>query len=504
MSVSKTEAKDNCSAPEPGGRRDFQSARLLIMAAGASAIVAILFYFWEMEPAPRSMRRWGELFLFMGAVVFTMAAAIFLRDWFVAARKEIRKLRATARDFLFLFSLSLILFVAAKGVSTFLAVTPGFGRLTDPRIYACLIPLSALAMVVRVLISFETAIMFTVAASVLSTAAVSGRWPELLFLLLSGTAGACVARRITDRYKVLRAGTLTVPVSAITAGALEYAFSGGGQTLQACVIGAVNGILAGPVALAVMPVAELVFGYTSDIRLTELGSANHPLLSRLMKEAPGTFHHSLIVGALSEAGAHAIGANAAVCRVAALYHDIGKAGKPQYYSENQAGTENLHDALSPGLSRTVILSHVKEGVKMVREAGFGDRVAEIIEQHHGTSILYCFLDKAKPMIQDRKASEEMFRYPGPCPKTKEAAIVMIADATEATVRSMRSPSSQEVKEAVTGIINRAYLDGQLNECEMTLRDLSILGESIGRVLIAIAHRRVDYPASGSGLADEET
>lgn len=137
---------------------------------------------------------------------------------------------------------------------------------------------------------------------------------------------------------------------------------------------------------------------------------------------------------------------------------------------------------------------------MAREAGLGDRVVEIIEQHHGTSLLYCFLDKARPMIHDRKASEEMFRYPGPRPRTREAAIVMLADATEATVRSLRNPSAREVEETVTGIVNRAYLDGQLDECEMTLRDLHAVGGAITQVLIAIAHRRVDYPASGKGLS----
>ncbi|MCL2103315.1 MAG: HDIG domain-containing protein, partial [Syntrophorhabdaceae bacterium] len=285
----------------------------------------------------------------------------------------------------------------------------------------------------------------------------------------------------------------------------EYAFSGGGQAIQACLIGAVNGLIVGPVALAVMPTSEYVFGYASDIRLVEMASTSSSLLFRLMVYAPGTFNHSVTVGVLAEAGAHAIGANSVLCRAAALYHDIGKTGKPQYYSENQAGTENLHDALSPGLSRMVILSHVKEGVKMAREAGLGDRVVEIIEQHHGTSFLYCFLNKAKPMIEDRKASEEMFRYPGPRPKTKEAAIVMIADATEATIRSMNSPSSQEVEETVNGIVNRIYLDGQLDECEVTLRELHTLSEAISHVLIAITHRRIDYPACDEDeAADGET
>ncbi len=154
--------------------------------------------------------------------------------------------------------------------------------------------------------------------------------------------------------------------------------------------------------------------------------------------------------------------------------------------------------MSPGLSRAVILSHVKEGVRMAGEFRLGDRITEIIAQHHGTSLLYCFLDKARPMIQDRKASEEMFRYPGPKPKTREAAIIMLADAAEAAVRSLDRPTPQEVDETVTGIVNRVYLDGQLNECDLTLRDLHAVGRAISQVLAAVAHARVDYPEAGKG------
>jgi membrane-associated HD superfamily phosphohydrolase len=150
----------------------------------------------------------------------------------------------------------------------------------------------------------------------------------------------------------------------------------------------------------------------------------------------------------------------------------------------------------------VILSHVKEGVRMARENRLGDRIIEIIEQHHGTSLLYFFLDKAKPMIRDRKASEEIFRYPGPRPKTREAAIIMLADATEATVRSLRNPTARDVEETVTAITNRAYLDGQFNECDLTLRDLHAAGNAISQVLAAITHRRVDYPTTGKGTAGE--
>ena len=419
--------------------------------------------------------------------------ALFLSEWFGFAGREVRKVRLAARDFLFLCSLALLLFFAAKAVIDLLAEIPALGRGVPTRVYAYLIPLPAFAMVVRVLINSETSILFTVAASVLSAAAASGSWPALLFLLLSGTAGAARARRVPDRYRMLMVGVQTAPVCALAAAALEFSFHGGGGVLPAALFGAVNGLLSGPIALAVMPVAEFAFGYASDIRLMELSGTGHPLLSRLMMETPGTFHHSVVVGTLAEAGALAIGANPVLCRVAALYHDIGKLGKAQYFSENQAGAANVHDAMSPGLSRAVILSHVKEGVRMAGEYRLGDRITEIIAQHHGTSLLYCFLDKARPMIQDRKASEEMFRYPGPKPKTREAAIIMLADATEATVRSLDPPRPQEVDETVTGIVNRVYLDGQLDECDLTLRDLHAVGRAISQVLAAVAHGRVDYP-----------
>jgi len=305
---------------------------------------------------------------------------------------------------------------------------------------------------------------------------------------------------VQDRYRMLWVGVQTAPVCAVAAVALEFAFYGSGGIFWAAAFGAVNGLLSGPIALAVLPVAEYAFGYASDIRLMELGHTGHPLLRRLMVETPGTFHHSVVVGTLAEAGALAIGANPVLCRVAALYHDVGKLGKAQYFSENQAGALNVHDALSPGLSRTVILSHVREGVRLGKEHRLGDRILEIIEQHHGTSMLYCFLDKARPMIRDRKASEEMFRYPGPKPRSREAAIVMLADAAEAAVRSLPLPSPGGVEETVRGIIDRVYLDGQLNECDMTLRDLHAVGRSISQVLAAVSHGRVDYPEAGKGAS----
>jgi len=498
MSGSKSATRNN-RLREIGTSARGRYGRVLALSLGSAAVFAVLFYLWGQELFPSAAGRWGGAFPFVGAVALTLAVALFLTEWFRFAGREVRKVRLAARDFLFLFSLALLLFFAAKAVIDLVAEIPALGRQVPTRVYAYLIPLPAFAMVARVLLNSETSILFTVAASVLSAAAASGRWPALLFLLLSGTAGAARARRVPDRHRMLMVGVQTAPVCALAAAALEFAFHGGGGVLWAGVFGAVNGLLSGPIALAVMPVAEFAFGYTSDIRLMELASTGHPLLSRMMVETPGTFHHSVVVGTLAEAGALAIGANPVLCRVAALYHDIGKLGKPNYFSENQAGTANIHDALSPGLSRAVILSHVKEGIRMAEEFRLGERITEIIAQHHGTSLLYCFLDKARPMIRDRMASEEMFRYPGPKPKTREAAIIMLADASEAAVRSLAHPVPKEVDETVTGIIDRVYLDGQLNECDLTLRDLHAVGRAISQVLAAVSHARVDYPGQGTHL-----
>lgn len=493
----KSADRDPQVAEIAGGRklRSFREAAIGLLSA---AVFAALFYLWGDELLPRTAGRLGGLFPFVGAVALTLAVALFLAEWFGFAGREVRKVRLAARDFLFLCTLSLILFFLAKGVVESLPAAPSWRVAAPARLYVYLIPLPAFAMIVRVLLNSEVAILFTVAASVLSAAAAYGRWPTLLFLLLSGTAAASRSGRIQDRYRMLLAGVHTAPICALGAVALELAFHGTGGIWWAGLFAGINGLLAGPIALAVLPVAEYAFGYASDIRLMELGSTSHPLLQRLMLEAPGTFHHSVVVGTLAEAGAAAIHANPHLCRVAALFHDVGKVAKPQYYSENQAGTGNVHDLLSPGMSRVVILSHVKEGLRLAKEYRLGDRVTEIIAQHHGTSLLYYFLDKAQPLIQDRRASEETFRYPGPRPKSREAAIIMLADSVEAAARSMKSPTRAELGEMVTRIVNRAYLDGQLNDCDMTLRDLHAVEQAFSRVLSAVMHARVDYPESGKG------
>jgi len=251
--------------------------------------------------------------------------------------------------------------------------------------------------------------------------------------------------------------------------------------------------------LGVTPIIESLFSYTTDIKLLELANMDNPMIKDLILQAPGTYHHSVIVGSLVEAGAKSVSANPLLSRVSAFYHDIGKLKKPLYFIENAGGMENKHDHLTPNMSSLILLSHVKDGVELARENGLGERIANIIQQHHGTSLISYFYQKAKEQENPELESlqEEDFRYPGPKPQTKEAGIVMLADVVEAASRSLTDPTPSRIRSLVQRIINSIFLDSQLEECELTLKDLHKIEESFTRILNGIFHQRVDYPLSTS-------
>jgi putative nucleotidyltransferase with HDIG domain len=248
-----------------------------------------------------------------------------------------------------------------------------------------------------------------------------------------------------------------------------------------------------------LPAFESFFQRTTDIKLLELSNHNIPILRQLTIEAPGTYHHSVVVGTLAESAAEAIGANAIFCRTAALYHDIGKLRKVDYFVENQIGP-NKHDKLSARMSALIIASHVKEGIDMAKEMDLPQEIIDAIPQHHGTKLITYFYEKAKehqdPSLGE--VSEEEFRYPGPKPQTKEAGIIMVADGVEAASRTLEDPSSARVKGMIRQIIDYIFLDGQLDECDLTLRDLEKISQSFLRVIVGMHHHRVDYPGFDFG------
>jgi putative nucleotidyltransferase with HDIG domain len=252
--------------------------------------------------------------------------------------------------------------------------------------------------------------------------------------------------------------------------------------------------LTGIIATGIVPILEIAFDYTTNIKLLELGDLNQPLLKELSMKAPGTYQHSIMVGNLVDSAADAVGANSLLARVSAYYHDIGKTKMPLYFIENMKG-ENKHDKLTPSMSSLILINHVKEGGEMALEYRLGDEIRNVIQQHHGTTLIKYFYGKAKeqedPEVQQIK--EKDFRYPGPKPQTKEAGLVMLADAIEAASKTLPDPTTAKIKGMVQKIINRIFTDGQLDECELTLRDLNAIAKSFNRVLDGIFHQRIEYP-----------
>lgn len=242
-----------------------------------------------------------------------------------------------------------------------------------------------------------------------------------------------------------------------------------------------------------MPFFEAGFGILSTLKLIELSNPNHPLLKKILMEAPGTYHHSVMVANLAESACEAVGANGLLARVGCYYHDIGKTRRPQFFIENQMNIENPHNHLSPESSRDIIIAHAKDGAEMLKKHKLPKEIVDIAEQHHGTTLLKYFYYKAKE--ENEGINEADFRYPGPKPQTKEAAIISIADSVEAAVRSMSRPTLEQIKEVIQSIVQDRLQDDQLNECDITLKELEVIKKTFCETLNGIFHSRIEYPNS---------
>jgi putative nucleotidyltransferase with HDIG domain len=263
--------------------------------------------------------------------------------------------------------------------------------------------------------------------------------------------------------------------------------------LSGIVMGAAAGILAAVLTIGALPFLENAFSITSTMKLLELSNPNHALLKKLFLEAPGTYHHSLMVGSLAEATAELIGANPLLTRVGAYYHDIGKMRRPEYYVENQRGDANPHESIAPALSAVIVISHVKEGLAMAKEYRLPPEIMAFIASHHGNSLTEYFYNKAVREDGRENVNQADFRYPGPLPHTKEAALVMLADSTEAAVRSLPEPTKDKIRLMVHQIVKSRLADGQLDESDLTLKDLDVIIEQFCQVLEGIYHKRIAYP-----------
>jgi putative nucleotidyltransferase with HDIG domain len=261
----------------------------------------------------------------------------------------------------------------------------------------------------------------------------------------------------------------------------------------ACACGFAGGLLTAIFAAGGLPINESMFGILTDVKLLELSNADLPVLGQLALRAPGTNQHSHAVGQLAEDACRAVGANPLLARIGALYHDIGKVAAPEYFVENQQG-ENPHDHIKPSQSARIITSHVTYGMKLAREISLPKKIADFIPQHHGTRTLHFFLRKAQAQAKPGEVVEEKdFRYPGPKPQFKEAAIMMLADSCEAAARSLARPDPENIRTIVLKIVEAVISDGQLDECDLTLQEITRIREAIIGALTAIYHARIDYP-----------
>lgn len=374
-----------------------------------------------------------------------------------------------------------------------------------------LMPVAAGGLIVHLLMGKETAYAYALLMSIGSGLLLDRSFFFSLWAFAVTVTAIQSIRSCKQRTDLYRCGLTSGTVGALLVVAFAALHVLGHQKFAikplavSVFLSFLSGLVAAGLTASIIPVVEALLGYTTNLKLLELANFNHPLLHELMMKAPGTYHHSVIVGSLAEIAADRVKANALLARVSAYYHDIGKMTKPLYFIENQAPNNNPHDHLAPSMSAKILHSHVKHGVRMGREHQLGETILDVIEQHHGTTLTSYFFTKAKRNEKpDDPVREVEFRYPGPRPQTREAAIVMICDSCEAATRSIPDPSPQKIQSMVGGIIQKRLLDDQFDECDLTLADLKLIEESVSRTLVSLYHHRIEYPGQPQGQSTAGT
>jgi len=386
-------------------------------------------------------------------------------------------------------------------------------------------PYALAPIIVAVLVGGSPAVISALIIAVVFGIIQNNSVEFILIAFLSGVVGAYVSTNIRKRSKLLRSGLLAGATAAIAGAAIGllngYSFSLiGQQTLVALIVGLLTGIL----AVGLLPIFEQLFKITTEITLLELTDFNHPLLRRMQMEAPGTYHHSLMVANLSENAAADIGASPLLCRVCCFFHDIGKLVKPEYFTENQRDGINPHDAKNPSMSALVIKAHVKEGVEMARKNKLPRVIIDVIRQHHGTTLIQYFFHQAKEKAKETqhsthapfsekangkgkakdelKVEESTYRYDGPKPAFKESAIIFFADSVEAASRSLKKVTQPNVEELLDRIFKDRIEDGQLDNCPLTFHELDLIRKSFNYTVLNMLHSRIEYPKSDAEKAKE--
>lgn len=381
------------------------------------------------------------------------------------------------------------------------------------------IPLASGAMIVCLFLGRNPAILFAVFFPILAALLFQNRYEMLTYFLLNGVMAAYWTQDFRERKVFIKTGVKLGLLNIPLATALSF-FTGDFSFMTMMwnwVFAFTGGIGVGIITAGLAPLIEIAFDYTTDIKLLELANLDRPILRRLMIEAPGTYHHSVIIGTMVEAASSEIGENPLLAKVCGYYHDIGKINKPLYFVENQRNGKNRHDKLAPAMSKRILIAHVKDGIDIANKNKLGQSIIDTIHQHHGTSIISFFYEKAKQIEEEKlkrvkggKSKQtkgefginiDDFRYPGPKPQNRISGLVMLADIVEAASRTLENPTPSRLQGVVQSLINKAFSDGQLDDCELTLKDLHNIAKSFNKILSGIHHHRIEYseiPATVNG------
>lgn len=358
-----------------------------------------------------------------------------------------------------------------------------------------LIPLACIPMIFTLLVNYKISLTTSVLNCILISGAVGFSIEITVLSIINAIFGSIILKKMQQRNDILYSSLYIGVINIILTSSLGFLLSNNGvdvanKTLFAGIASLVSGVL----TIGFLPFFESTFDIVTTIKLLELSNPNNPLLKRLLIEAPGSYHHSILVGNLAEVAAEVVGGNPVLARVSAYYHDVGKIKRPYFFKENQLGKENPHNKITANLSTLIITSHVKDGVELAREYKIPKAIIDVIEQHHGTSLVkYFYITMKNSSERPEDIREEDFKYPGPIPATKESAIVMLADSVEAAVRSISEPTKGKIEEMVNNIIKDRLNEGQLDNCDLTLKDLNKIREAFLKVLTGIYHQRIEYP-----------
>ncbi|UQZ76761.1 hypothetical protein C2I17_20655 [Niallia circulans] len=427
-------------------------------------------------------------FIGLGLIILAMLAALY----FYTLKRTSKEKENNIQFYLMFFLIISVTIVLMKTISAF--------QQFEYTEIGYIFPAAMAVMLIKILMEEKSAllvtIMLAVCGMIMFNEGVAGTFNVGMgiYIITSGLASILFLNKRNQRTNILYAGFFISFINIVTILAILYLQNGhyGAKEYGVFLLLAViSGISSAVLTIGFLPFLETGFGVLSTIKLIELSNPNHPLLRKILTETPGTYHHSVMVANLAESACEAIGANGLLARVGCYYHDIGKTKRPHFFIENQMNMGNPHDRIPPQASKNIIIAHATDGAELLRKYKLPKEIVDIAEQHHGTSLLKYFYFKAKEKGGEVKESD--YRYPGPKAQTREVAIIGIADSVEAAVRSLNAPTTEQIDSLIKNIISDRLQDGQLDECDLTLKELDIVRNTLSETLKGIFHSRIEYP-----------